>query len=66
LRMIKLAVNQAQDAQGFTTSIRGAFHQYLLRGVAERDPAAVKVDTGGRRRLGGVQKAFEREAQRAP
>jgi enoyl-CoA hydratase/carnithine racemase len=60
LRMIKLAVNQAQDAQGFTTAIRGAFQNYLLTSLAERDPAAVHVETGGRRRLPGVQKAFER------
>ncbi len=60
LRMIKLAVNQAQDAQGFTTSIRGAFQHYLLGSLAEHDPAAVKIDTGGRRRLGGVERAFRR------
>jgi enoyl-CoA hydratase len=60
LRMIKLAVNQAQDAQGYTTAIRGAFQNYLLGSLAGRDPAAVNVDTGGKRRLGGVQRAFER------
>jgi enoyl-CoA hydratase len=62
LRMIKLAVNQAQDAQGFTTAIRGAFQNYQLASLAGRDPDAERVNTGGKRRLGGVQKAFEREA----
>jgi enoyl-CoA hydratase len=62
LRMIKLAVNQAQDAQGFTPAIRGAFQNYLLASLAGRDPAAESVDTSGKRRLGGVQRAFERLA----
>ena len=66
LRMIKLAVNQAQDAQGFTTAVRGAFQNYLLGSLAGSDPAAVNVDTDGKRRLGGVQRAFERlEAEEA-
>ncbi len=66
LRMIKLAVNQAQDARGFTTAIRGAFQNYLLASLAERDPAAVRVDTGGRRRLPGVERAFQHLADAPP
>jgi enoyl-CoA hydratase len=64
LRMIKQAVNQAQDAQGFSRSVRGAFQNYLLASLAGRDPGAEHVETGGRRRLEGVQRAFEHEAER--
>ena len=65
LRMIKLAINQAQDARGFTPSIYGAHAFYQLAGVAGRDPDAVRVDTD-RRRLGGVERAFRlRQADEA-
>lgn len=36
LRMIKLAVNQAQDSQGFTAHISAAHSMQLLSTVGER------------------------------
>ncbi len=58
LRMIKLAVNQAQDAQGFTTSINGAFGMYVLSSTGESDPAYALDRPEGRRRP-MVQRAME-------
>lgn len=62
LRMIKLAINQAQDAQGFTEQIRGVHASYQLAGQAGSDPAAERVKTSGRR-LGGVERAFRLREQ---
>ena len=58
LRMVKLAVNQAQDAQGFTTHINGAFGMYLLSSTGESDPAYALDRPEGRRRP-MVQRAME-------
>jgi enoyl-CoA hydratase/carnithine racemase len=58
LRMIKLAVNQAQDAQGFTTSINGGFALHLLSSQGESDPAYALAKPEGRRRP-MVQRAME-------
>ena len=58
LRMIKLAVNQAQDAQGFRTAVQGAHSLYTLRAI---DGGTARTE--GKRRLIGVEKAFEREPQ---
>ena len=58
LRMTKLAVNQAQDAQGFTTHINGAFSMYVLSSTGESDPAYALDRPEGRRRP-MVQRAME-------
>lgn len=59
MRMIKLAVNQAQDQQGFTSFIHAAHSMYMLNRTGEKDPDyAVKVPEGRRRPM--VQVALER------
>ncbi len=58
LRMIKLAMNQAQDAQGFTQHINGAFALHLLSSQGEADPAFALSKPEGRRRP-MVQRAME-------
>jgi enoyl-CoA hydratase len=72
LRMIKLAINQAQEAQGFASHIFGAHAMHMLSQVGESDPGyALKKPDGRRRPM--VQRAFEnyerhkgvREARRA-
>jgi enoyl-CoA hydratase len=58
LRMIKLAINQAQDAQGFTPHIYGAHALHMLSQAGENDPGyALKKPDGRRRPM--VQRAFE-------
>lgn len=69
LRMIKLAINQAQDAQGFTGHINGAFALHLLSSTGESDPgyALKKPMESGQRRRPMVERAmenFERERAR--
>src|SRR3984957_2894717 len=50
MRMTKLAVNQALDAQGFTAHIHNAHSTYIARYMAEKDPgAALALRTGPRR-----------------
>lgn len=62
MRMIKLAVNQAQDQQGFTAFIHAAHSMYMLNRTGEKDPDyAVKVPEGRRRPM--VQVALERYRQ---
>ena len=68
LRMIKLAINQAQDAQGFTGHIYGAHALHMLSSTGEGDPDyALRKPEGKRRPM--VQRAFEnyerRKARRA-
>lgn len=58
LRMTKLAVNQAQEAQGFTEAIRAAHPLYLLSSQGERDPGFTIDKPEGRRRP-MVQRAVE-------
>jgi enoyl-CoA hydratase len=59
MRMIKLAVNQAQDQQGFTAFIHAAHSMYMLNRTGEKDPDyAVKKPEGRRRPM--VQVALER------
>ena len=60
LRMIKLAINQAQDAQGFTPHIYGAHALHMLSAVGERDPGFDRPDIEGRRRP-MVQRAVENQ-----
>lgn len=59
LQMLKLAVNQAQDAMGFSAAIRGAHsHHFLLAaGGALRNQGDFRIEG---RRLGGVDQALKR------
>jgi len=61
LRMIKLAINQAQDAQGFTQHIQGSFAHHILSSVGESDPGFAIRDPRkeGTRRRPMVQRAIE-------
>lgn len=59
MRMTKLAVNQAQDAQGFTAHIHNAHSTYIARYLAEKDPGHSLGATEGRRRP-MVQMALDR------
>ncbi|MEX1022926.1 MAG: enoyl-CoA hydratase-related protein [Dehalococcoidia bacterium] len=61
LRMIKLAINQAQDAQGFSPHIVGSFAHYMLSQAGESDPgyALAKPQDSGQRRRPMVQRAVE-------
>ncbi len=58
MRMTKLAVNQAQDAQGFTSHVTNAHALYVLGRLGERDPDSLVVEPGGRRRP-SVQRALD-------
>ena len=59
LRMIKLAVNQAQDVQGFTSYIQSTHSMYSLIRAGERNPGyAIERPTGRRRPM--VQVALDR------
>lgn len=63
LRMIKLAINQAQDAQGFTGHIYGAHALHMLSSTGEADPDyALHKPEGKRRPM--VQRAFENYERR--
>lgn len=58
LRMMKQAVNQMQDTQGFAAHITAAHHMHLLSAQGERDPDyALQVPDGARRPM--VERAFE-------
>ena len=62
LRMMKLAVNQVQDTQGFAAHITAAHHMHMLSSEGEKDPDyALRVPEGQRRPM--VQKAFENYAR---
>ncbi len=61
IRMIKLAINQAQDAQGFTQHINGAFALHILSSLGESDPTADLPDREGKRRRPMVQRAIENQ-----
>ena len=58
LRMLKLAINQMQDAQGFSQHIQGAFPLYNLSSIGESDPGYTLETPDGRRRP-MVQRAFD-------
>ncbi len=63
LRMIKLAINQAQEAQGFTSHIYGAHALHMLSSTGEADPDyALRKPEGKRRPM--VQRAFENYERR--
>jgi len=49
LRMIKAAVNNAQDSQGFQANVKSAHAFYCLSRLSRDDPDALEVDAGERR-----------------
>jgi len=59
MRLVKLAVNQAQDAQGFTANIQAAHSLYMLNWATEKDPGFALAAPEGRRRP-MVQVALDR------
>lgn len=63
LRMIKLAINQQQDAAGFTSQIYGSFALHMLSSTGEQDPGYALNRPEGRRRP-MVQRAFENYERR--
>lgn len=62
LRMTKLAINQAQDAQGFTAHIMASHSTYITRRMGQTDPGYALADprTSGTKRMPMVQVALER------
>lgn len=64
-RMIKLSVNQAQDAMGFRMAIEGAYSNYLLAmlGGTVRPPGDGKE---GKRSLPGVDRALRKDKGDSP
>ena len=64
MRMIKLAINQMQDSQGFHGHITAAHLMHLLSAEGERDPDyALKVPEGRRRPM--VERAFDNYRRRS-
>ena len=61
LRLIKMAVNQMQDGQGFVSHISAAHAMHLLSSTGESDPDYALAKPEGRRRP-MVQRAFENYA----
>ena len=58
LRMMKMAVNQMQDIQGFAGHLTAAHAMHIISSEAEKDPDyALNVPTGARRPM--VERAFE-------
>ncbi|PON11702.1 hypothetical protein C2W62_43425 [Candidatus Entotheonella serta] len=58
LRMIKMAINQKQDGQGFASHISAAHTMHILSSTGESDPDFALAKPDGRRRP-MVQRAFE-------
>lgn len=58
LRMTKLAINQMQDAQGYTGHINAAHLMHMMSALGERDPDYALARPEGRRRP-MVQRAME-------
>lgn len=58
LRMIKMAINQKQDGQGFSSHITAAHTMHILSSTGESDPDFAIAKPDGRRRP-MVQRAFE-------
>lgn len=59
MRMVKRAVNSAQDAQGFTAAVQAAHSHYMLTWATEQDPGFALAVPGGKRRP-MVQVALDR------
>lgn len=64
LRMIKLAINQAQEAQGFTGHIYAAHAMHMLSSTGESDPGYALTKPEGGRQRPMVQRAFENYERR--
>ncbi len=58
LRMVKMAVNQRQDGQGFAAHLSAAHTMHMLSSTGESDPDFALAQPDGRRRP-MVQRAFE-------
>ncbi|MCX7201948.1 MAG: enoyl-CoA hydratase-related protein [Burkholderiales bacterium] len=63
LRTTKMAINQAQDAQGFTAHIHNAFSTFMVRRIGSSDPGHVKPWPTEGKRLPMVEVALERYQQ---
>jgi enoyl-CoA hydratase len=61
LRLSKLAINKAQDQQGYSTGIEAAFADYLVTAQARGSSRVA-----GRHRLGGVELALRGERGERP
>ena len=59
MRLVKAAINQMQDTQGFTASIQNAHAMYMSNWQTERDPGFALAVPGSKRRP-MVQVALER------
>lgn len=59
LWMTKKAINQAEDAQGFTAHIHDAFNLHMLSSIGEGDPDYALRRPEGQRRRPMVQRAME-------
>lgn len=59
LWMTKKAINQAEDAQGFTAHIHDAFNLHMLSSIGEGDPDYALRKPEGQRRRPMVQRAME-------
>ena len=64
--MTKQAINQAEDAQGFTAHIRDAFNLYVLSSTGEADPDYGLRKPEGQRRRPMVQRALDNFAHYHP
>ncbi len=60
LRTTKLAINQAQDTQGFSAHIHNALSTYIVRRLGGEDPGFVLPKPVGGKRQPMVQVALER------
>jgi hypothetical protein len=60
LRTAKMAINQAQDAQGFTAHIHNAFSTFMVRRIGSSDPGHEKPWPTEGKRLPMVEVALER------
>lgn len=59
LWMTKKAINQAEDAQGFTAHIHDAFNLHMMSSIGEGDPDYSLRKPEGQRRRPMVQRAME-------
>jgi enoyl-CoA hydratase len=64
LRLTKLAVNQMEEIQGYSAHIKDAHTIYMLSAADTDGAAPARVE--GRRRLRGVQSAFDRQQRAKP
>jgi enoyl-CoA hydratase len=60
-RMVKLSINQAQDAAGFRTTVQAAHSNYIL--IQSATSREIPKDERGKPRLGGVSRAFKEPSE---